>query len=303
MKNYITKAYIAMLHDKNTPTGTYFNTPKVIKRGVKYRKVLTDTQKDIYEELWDMTMKAAHKGQVDEKGRVFVEASDTFLAVALDVNPTTIKHNLNGKGKSGKYTELFDLGLIKIKKRVERETSEYYVMAPVYEGEDVKFLTSDPTTSSHIADAKALKEKRKKYSKTESKRDIENEQIAEERKNDSIVDTAEFEVAEREYQKKQEEVNETPNFDEVEEVVQLVAEVVEEPKETKLKPKPIRKYVEERYNDYTGESKLFGINVYANGSKEETDLYAKFPNMTHGQLVDGFRKKGFTFERKDLTKQ
>ncbi|MCM2532173.1 hypothetical protein NDK43_06895 [Neobacillus pocheonensis] len=206
MKNYITNAYIDMLHDKTKATGVYFNTPKVIKHGVKYRKALSRLQKDVYAELWDMAMKAAHKGQVDEKGRVYVEVADSFMAVAVVADVTTIKHNLNGTGKNGKYTELFDLGLIRIKKRIERETSEYYVMAPVYEGEDVKFLTNDITTSSHKADAEELKAKRNKNVTT--KRKTENEQLEEERIFDTKADTAEYEIIEKET------AENVPDFDE-----------------------------------------------------------------------------------------
>lgn len=208
-KNYITKAYVDMLHDKEKQTGVYFNTPKVIKRGVKYRKALSRLQKDIYEELWDLAMRAAHKGQIDEKGRVYVECSYSYMAIALDIDPTTAKHNMNGTGKNGKYTELFDLGLIQIKKRKEREISEYYVMAPVYEGEDKAFLTNDITTTSHKKDVEELKAKRAEYASTsKSKRETKNEQLENDRIFDIKSDNAEYEFKERE------RIDNLPDFDE-----------------------------------------------------------------------------------------
>lgn len=205
MKNYITKAYVDMLRDKDKSTGVYFNTPKVIKRGEKYRKALSLTQKNLYEEFWDLAMRAAHKNQIDEDGRVYVEVSYSYMAVALDISEGTTKFNMNGTGnKAGKYTELFTLGLIRIKKRKDRETSQYYVMAPVYEGEDVAFLTNDITTSSMKSDAKEMSAKRNKNSK--SKRETENEQLKDEKAFDTRADNAEYEVIEREI------VNNTPDF-------------------------------------------------------------------------------------------
>lgn len=222
-KNYITKAYLEKLHDNKTATGVFFNTPKVIKRGVKYRKALSTTQKDIYEEFWDLAGKAAHKGQFDEKGRVYVEASYSFIAVALDISESTAKNNLNGKGKGGKYNELFELGLIAIKKRNERETSEYYVMAPVYEGEDKAFLSKDITTTAHKADAEKIKAKRAEYaSNSKSKRSIKNEKLEDERAFDTKADNAEYEIIEREV------VANTPDFDDGEPKPEPVAEVQSE---------------------------------------------------------------------------
>ncbi|WP_394547558.1 replication initiator protein A [Priestia aryabhattai] len=202
-KQYITKGYIKDLTSKEKATGVYFNTPKVIYKGEKYRKALSLTQKAIYQELWDISMKAAHKGQVDEKGRVYIEVADSFIARALDISEGTVKFNLNGKGKNGKYTELFDLGLITIKKRVEKETSEYYVMAPVYEGVDKAFLTNDITTPSIQEEASAKRNK-----SATSKREQNNEQLEERRKSDTVKDTAHYEVMEREFN------DNMPDFDE-----------------------------------------------------------------------------------------
>jgi len=202
-KNYITKTYIDMLKDKEKATGVYFNTPKVIYKGEKYRKAISLTQKAIYQELWDISMKAAHKGQVDQKGRVYIEVADSFIARALDISEGTVKHNLNSKGKNGKYTELFDLGLITIKKRVEKETSEYYVMAPVYEGVDKAFLTNDITTPSIQEEASAKRSK-----SAISKREKNNEQLEGQRKADTVKDTAHYEVMEREF------YDNMPDFDE-----------------------------------------------------------------------------------------
>ena len=44
-KNYITKAYIDMLKNKDVQTGLYFNTPKVVIKGDKYRKALKPIEK------------------------------------------------------------------------------------------------------------------------------------------------------------------------------------------------------------------------------------------------------------------
>lgn len=214
-KNYITKAYVDMLHDKEKQTGVYYNSPKVIRKGDKYRKTLSMTQKFIYEELYDLAMKAAHKGQVDEKGRVYVEVSYSYMAVACDISEGTAKFNMNGTGnKDGKYTELFKLGLIAIKKRKDREISQYYVMAPVYEGIDVAFLTNDITTGSMKQDARELTINKNK--RTKSKRENENEQLENERIFDIKTDTAEF--------KERERIDDLPNFDDDEPQPQIVAD-------------------------------------------------------------------------------
>lgn len=281
-KNYITKGYIEKLHDSQSKTGVYGTPPRVIRKGEKYRKALSMTQKFIYEELWELAGKAAHKGQVDEKGNVYVEVSYSYIAVACDCSPNTAKNNLKGDGK---YNQLFALGLLSIKERKSTETSQYYVHAPVYEGFDEAFLTNDPTTPSMKADIKEISAKRNKN--TTTKREAENEEIAKERKQDSIVDTAEFEVAEREYQEK----NQMPDIESepTEAPLQMVADSVPEPK----KVEPVAKYIEVRSNDNTGESWVYGIKRYANGTIEEenlseSDIYSQY---TQAQLITAFKKQ------------
>lgn len=195
-KQYITKAYINDLTDKEKATGVFGTPPKVIRKGEKYRKVLSVTQKFIYEELWDMIGKAIHKGQVDEKGQAYVEVSYSYMAVACDISEGTARNILKGEGK---YNQLFELGLLSIKKRKDRETSEYYVMVPVYEGVDKAFLTQDITTPSMKKDAEELSTKKNKNKKNTPKREIENKQLEEERKTDTVEDTAHYEVMEREF--------------------------------------------------------------------------------------------------------
>ena len=300
-KNYITKGYIEKLHDSQSKTGVYGTPPRVIRKGEKYRKALSMTQKFIYEELWELAGKAAHKNQVDEKGNVYVEVSYSYIAVACDCSPNTAKNNLKGDGK---YNQLFALGLLSIKERKSTETSQYYVHAPVYEGFDEAFLTNDPTTPSMKTDIKEISAKRNKN--TTTKREAENEEIAKERKQDSIVDTAEFEVAEREYQEK----NDMPDID-VEEPaeapLQMVADSVPEPKKVevvktilKSRPEPTHKYVEVRYDDRTDYHNIFGINLYANGCKEEHDLTAKYPNKTPAQIIGAMEKQGIEIRSVDL---
>ncbi|PGQ40301.1 hypothetical protein COA19_12350 [Bacillus thuringiensis] len=195
-KQYITQAYVDKLRDKDQATGVYGTPPRVIRKGEKYRKALSITQKYIYEELWELTGKAVHKGQVDEKGNAYVEVSYSFIAVACDISEGTARFNLNGKGnKDGKYTELFDLGLLKIKKRKDTETSQYYVMAPSYEGIDEAFLTNDITTPSMKQDIADISNK--KNSKKPTKRKIENKQLEDERMFDSRADKAEYELQEK----------------------------------------------------------------------------------------------------------
>lgn len=94
-KNYITQAYIDMLKNKEKQTGLYYATPKVIIKGDRYRKALNPTEKLLYQELWDLSMKAAHKGQYDEKGRVYVKTSYSFLATAIGVDVSTIDRTIN----------------------------------------------------------------------------------------------------------------------------------------------------------------------------------------------------------------
>ena len=202
-KQYITKAYINDLTDKEKATGVFGTPPKVIRKGEKYRKALSVTQKFIYEELWDLIGKAIHKGQVDSKGQAYVEVSYSYMAVACDISEGTARNILKGDGK---YNQLFELDLLSIKKRKDRETSEYYVMAPVYEGVDEAFLTQDITTPSMIKDAEELSAKKNK--KTASKRVKGNERLEEERKSDTVKDTAHYEVMEREFN------DNMPDFDE-----------------------------------------------------------------------------------------
>ncbi|MCM3411877.1 hypothetical protein [Metabacillus litoralis] len=304
-KNYITKGYIEKLHDSQSKTGVYGTPPRVIRKGEKYRKALSMTQKFIYEELWELAGKASHKGQFDEKGNVYVEVSYSYMAVACDCSPNTAKNNLKGDGK---YNQLFTMGLVSIKKRKDRETTEYYVHAPEYKGFDEAFLTNDPTTPSMKADIKEISAKRNKN--TTTKRETENAEIAEERRQDSIVDTAEFEVAEREYQEK----DDMPDIDEMAEEstevpLQLVADTVPKPGKipkmdkvvtTIKKPEPIDKWVETRYNDFTGYCEVFGMKKYANGIKEEHNLTVMYPKLTVTQIVTNFQKKGIRSTSVDL---
>ncbi|MCQ6527472.1 replication initiator protein A [Bacillus mycoides] len=196
MKQYITQGYVDKLRDKEQKTGVYYSTPKVIYKGEKYRTKLSLTQKAIYQELYDISMKALHDNQVDSKGNVYIEVSYIFIATALDISEGTVRNNMNGKGKDGKYTELFDLGLLKIKKRKDRETSQYYVMAPNYEGNDAHFLEKDYTTSEIRLDAK---ERVAKKNRTNSKRENENEQLEDERMFDTKADTADYQLQEKQF--------------------------------------------------------------------------------------------------------
>ncbi|PGW18550.1 hypothetical protein COD90_07880 [Bacillus cereus] len=195
-KQYITQGYVDKLRDKEQKTGVYYSSPKVIMKGEKYRTKLSLTQKVIYQELYDISMKALHDNQVDSKGNVYIEVSYIFIATALDISEGTVRNNMNGKGKGGKYTELFDLGLLKIKKRKDRETSQYYVMAPDYEGNDKHFLEKDYTTSEIRLDAK---ERVAKKNRNNSKREDENEQLEDERMFDTVADTADYALQEQQY--------------------------------------------------------------------------------------------------------
>ncbi|MEH7031534.1 hypothetical protein V7054_05070 [Priestia megaterium] len=195
-KNYITKAYIDMLTKKEKQTGIYFSTPKVIKRGDRYRKTLSLTQKAIYEEFYDLAKKAVHKGQIDEKGRVYVEVSYSYIAVALDISVKTAEYNMNGKGnKDSKYNELFTSGLLAIKKRGKQSMHEFYVMAPVYEGADEIYLKNDGATPQAKKEIEEISAK--KNSRKPTKRKKENEQLEEERIFDTVADTAEYKVEQK----------------------------------------------------------------------------------------------------------
>ncbi|MED3681830.1 hypothetical protein [Bacillus thuringiensis] len=191
-KQYITQTYIDMLRDKEQKTGVFGTPPRVIRKGEKYRKTLSVTQKFIYEELWELTGKAVHKGQLDERGRAYIEISYAYIAVACDISEGTARNILKG---TGKYNQLFKLGLLSIKKRKDRETSEYYVMAPSYEGIDEAFLTNDITPTSMVQDAKEIADKKNR--KKPIKRKIENEQLKDERMFDTRADNAEYEQQEK----------------------------------------------------------------------------------------------------------
>lgn len=189
-KKYITRAYVDMLRDKEQKTGVYYSTPKVVKKGDKYRKALSPIEKDVYEELYDLTMKALHKGQVDEKGNAYVEVSYIWVAVALGVSDSTIQRIL-----SKKTNPLYALGLLKIKQRQDKSTSQYYVMAPSYDGEDQFFLDSDYATTQMKEEARQMVEKKNR--KKPTKREVENEQLEDERMFDTKADTAEYELQEK----------------------------------------------------------------------------------------------------------
>lgn len=189
-KQYITQGYVDKLRDKEQKTGVYYSAPKVVMKGDKYRKALSPTEKLLYQEMYDLTMKALHKGQVDEKGNVYIESSYISLAVALGVSDSTTQRIL------GKLTNpLFKLGLLKVKQRKEQSVSQYYVMAPVYEGEDEYFLEMDYTTSKMREEAKQMVEKKNR--KKSTKRKIENEQLEDERAFDTKADNAEYELQEK----------------------------------------------------------------------------------------------------------
>ncbi|PGA21961.1 hypothetical protein COL65_02410 [Priestia aryabhattai] len=265
-KQYITKAYIDMLNDKEKATGIYFTTPKVIVKGDKYRKTLNPTEKLIYQELWDMTKKAVHKGQVDEKGRAYVEASYTFLATAIGVDPSTIERTLT------KRKGLFNTGLLAIKKHGNSTTTEYYVMAPVYEGADEMYLANDGATDEMKSTVDGFKKRKKK---TTSKRETENEQLEEQRKLDTIQDTAHYDVVKRE------EANNTPDG------IESESKQISKPQE---KPITVEKYVEER-SSMTGFYSIVLIEKMSDGSVTETDLKKKFPEVQHSAILKVAREK------------
>ncbi|WP_338705244.1 hypothetical protein [Priestia aryabhattai] len=268
-KQYITKAYIDMLNDKEKATGIYFTTPKVIVKGDKYRKALNPTEKLIYQELWDMTKKAVHKGQVDEKGRAYVEASYTFLATAIGVDPSTIERTLT------KRKGLFNTGLLAIKKHGNSSTTEYYVMAPVYEGADEMYLANDGATDEMKSTVDGFK--KRKNSNKSTKRKTENEQLEEQRKSDTIQDTAHYDVVKRE------EADNTPDGIEFEQKTDLVPEPQEE-------PTAVEKYVEER-SSITGFYSIILVEKMSDGSLQETDLKKKFPKVKQSAILKVAREK------------
>lgn len=79
----------------------------------------------IYQELFDLSMKAAHMRQFDEKGRAYVKVSYSFIATAIGVDPSTVDRTIT------KRKTLFRLGLLAFKKKGNKTEHEYYVMAPV----------------------------------------------------------------------------------------------------------------------------------------------------------------------------
>lgn len=176
-----------MLNDKEKETGVYFTPPKVVFKGDKYREALSPVEKIIYQELYDMTKKAVHKGQVDEKGNVYVETSYIFLAVGTGLSDSTIQRAL-----SKTTNALYRLGLLAIKKRKDKSTTQYYVMAPRYEGDDKIFLTQDAPTPAMIEKAKELSAKKNR--KVIPKRDHENEKLEDERVFDTKADTADYQI-------------------------------------------------------------------------------------------------------------
>lgn len=216
-KNYITKAFMEAYRNKAEKTGVYYNTPKVIYKGDKYRTHLSLLQKAIYQELWNLVGKAAHKNQVDEKGRVYVIASYNLIATELDITERTIINNMSGKTE--KYNQLFKLGLLQIKQYGKNKENEYYVMAPSYEGDDVQFLEFDQPTATARAELKEVSEqKRSKLKKSDKQQ--KNEQLEDEKAFDTKADNADYEVNERKVEEN------TPDFDGEEPKA-----IVEEPKD------------------------------------------------------------------------
>lgn len=185
-KNYITQAYIDMLKNKEKQTGLYYATPKVIVKGDRYRKALNPTEKLLYQELWDLSMKAAHKGQYDEKGRVYVKTSYSFLATAIGVDVSTIDRTIN------KRKTLFLVGLLSFKKKGNKTEHEYYVMAPIYEGADEQLLYTDKATWNMQKEVQQFADR--KNSNRSNKHQSENEQLENERENDLPIDYAEYEM-------------------------------------------------------------------------------------------------------------
>lgn len=191
-KQYITQGYVDKLRDKEQKTGVYYSAPKVVMKGDKYRKTLSPTEKLLYQEMYDLSMKALHKGQVDEKGNVYIESSYISLAVALGVSDSTTQRILN------KLTNpLYALGLLRVKQRKDKSTTQYYVMAPDYDGEDRFFLESDYTTTQMKKEAQQMVEKKNR--KKSTKRKVENEQLEDERMFDTKADTADYQLQEKQF--------------------------------------------------------------------------------------------------------
>jgi midasin (ATPase involved in ribosome maturation) len=201
MKSYITRAYIDMLQDSTKSTGVYYATPKVIVKGDKYRKALNPTEKLIYQELYDLSMKAAHSGQFDSRGIAYVKVSYSFIATAIGVDPSTVDRTLT------KRKTLFRLGLLAYKKKGIKSEHEYYVMAPVYEGADEMYLTNDKASADMKMDAKNFSN-RKNPNRT-NEREVENEQLENERKSDRVIDKADQKVIAREYDEDPEQSEQT----------------------------------------------------------------------------------------------
>ncbi|MBQ4867479.1 replication initiator protein A [Priestia megaterium] len=242
-KQYITKAYINDLTDKEKATGVFFSSPKVVVKGDKYREKLKPIEKLLYQELYDMTKKAAHDNQVDSKGNVYIEVSYIFLAVALGVSDSTIQRILSKKTNS-----LYTLGLLAIKERKDKSTTQYYVMAPDYNGDDETFLTQDVKTMKMQEKAKELVAKKNRT--TTSKRETGNEQLEKERTFDTVADTAHYEVMEREFK------DNMPDF-----------------LEETDKPKAVDKEIEQEQQESTKEDEL---QEYKRIMKDAKSLGAKF---------------------------
>lgn len=279
-KNYITKAYIDMLTNKEKETGVYYTTPKVVVKGDKYRKALNPTEKLIYQELWDLTKKAAHKGQIDEKGRVYVKASYSSLATAIGMDVSTVDRTLS------KRKGLFHTGLLAIKKHGNSSTTEYYVMAPVYEGADEMYLANDGITVEAQLTVKSFQAR--KGTNKNTKREAKNEQLEEQRKSDTVKDTAHYEVIKRE------EVNNMPDGIEVKQEKQT--EQLPEPQEKSVTDK---KYVEER-SSQSGFYGIFLIEKKSNGIVEETNLLRKFPKATSEEILN-FARKNYEVKQVELS--
>ncbi|MFP8643354.1 hypothetical protein ACLHWY_17650 [Priestia aryabhattai] len=274
-KQYITKGYIKDLTDKEKATGVFFSSPKVVVKGDKYRDVLKPIEKLVYEELYDMTRKAAHINQVDKNGNVYVEVSYIFLAVALGVSDSTIQRIL-----SKETNPLYALGLLTIKERKDKSTTQYYVMAPVYEGDDKVFLTQDAPTPKMLAKAKELVARK---NRTSSKRETENKQLAEQRKLDTVEDTAHYDVVKRE------EANNTPDGIELKQ-----EQVPEQQKELII----VEKYVEER-SSITGYHSIILVEKMSDDSVKETDLKKKFPKSTDSKIL-GYAQKHYEVKQVEM---
>ncbi|WLR53781.1 replication initiator protein A [Mesobacillus subterraneus] len=234
-KNYITKEYIEMLRDRNKETGLYYATPKVICKGDKYRKALKPVEKLLYQEMYDLAMKAAYKGQVDTKGNVYVKVSYSFLAVAVGVDPSTIDRAI------GEDKNLFRTGLLAFKKKGTKSEHEYYVMAPKYIGEDKSLLSIDQVTWEMLQDVRKFA--RRKNPNRTFNLEVENKILEDERKADTALNKAEYDLNRPEY----------PDMNEPSMV------------EPKPKPKPSSEYI-----DLMKRIKKLGIIYHKH--KQETKL-------------------------------